>query len=265
MDLDGQPAAAGLASAVKDVSYEDLVKLWQASVEQGKLQLSEEALAQFAEQQALLKRSDADLDQLKGKMMGQPTAMLLTAEELLAKGEDWEGNVHSFEQAVGPDQLQVLPPEYAPRWDRRGAGGCHRLTLTATAAVRLPTYREWCSLQGASAPLIQQDLPFSNDPDFATEQLMEAPYLYVRVKSYSTTTTASRHQSFSAKTSAEQQEIAKLRPRLHSHIAALLKWLLRWQLKAEQRKLLDELPGFRLLELEPTAAGTVTLVSTLGV
>lgn len=250
-----QPAAAA-AAGPRVLSYTQLARLWQQEVDQGKLPFTEEALLQFAERHGFVRRSAADLSEVKISMMGRPAAVITSAAQLSAA--DCQQYVHNLAQAVGQDLLQVSAPQYEFRWHRRV--GHHRVKSTATVDIRLPAYSGRCSLQGDGALQLEQDPLYSNDPQFAELQLMEAPWLHVKVTSSQTTSfLASRQLSSDTKASIEQQEIAILQPELYTHAVALLKWQLRWQLTAGKRKLLDELPGFMQLQLPQPATGTVSI------
>lgn len=96
MGLDNQAAAAGPTPAVKEASYAELMRQWQQDLDQGELQLTEGALLQFAVRHAFVRRSAANLDEVKIGMTGRTIAGIASAAQWGAWGADWEQFVNSL-------------------------------------------------------------------------------------------------------------------------------------------------------------------------
>jgi hypothetical protein len=107
-----------------------------------------------------------------------------------------------------------------------------------------------------------EQFPLSSAKDFAARQPMEAAFLRVRVTNQAAEYFDPRKRKPAAAARAQRDLQENLLPVLYANIAALLKWQLVWQLKAEQRQHLQA-NGFELLQVAPTAA-VVDLAPTLG-
>lgn len=92
----------------------------------------------------------------------------------------------------------------------------------------------------------------SRDNSFLKLQCMDAPMLEVQVRVYD----AEWCDPQDALTISSRREHLRLlaTQRLYQHLAALLKWQLQWQLKAQDRELLNSLGGLSRIQLQ--GAGT---------
>lgn len=230
-----------------------LQQQWRVDLEHGELLLTPGALDRQLQGSGVAAATPEAVNSIKASMMGDHNPLIADALRLQeSKQVVWRGAVLSLQQKLS-GLVAVGEPEFTPSEIKAKDG--LRQKMTATAIVRLAA--------GAQQPLADaEQFPLSSAKDFAARQPMEAAFLRVQVSNRAPGVFDRRKRKPAAAARAQEELQRQLLPVLYANIAALLKWQLVWQLKAEQRQHLQA-NGFELLQVAPTAA-VVDLAPTLG-
>jgi hypothetical protein len=242
------------AAPVGTIPIAALQQQWQVDLDAGELHLTPGALDRQLRGNGVAAATLAAVNSIKASIMGDYKALIEKARALQQSEQVvWRDAVLNLQQKLS-GLAAVGEPEFTPTEPDVGKG-LQRQRMAAMAVVRLAA--------SAQQPLADaEQFPLSSAKDFAARQPMEAAFLRVRVTNQAAEYFDPRKRKPAAAARAQRDLQENLLPVLYANIAALLKWQLVWQLKAEQRQHLQA-NGFELLQVAPTAA-VVDLAPTLG-